>query len=79
MNTAFWENLSESIPFPKIKSPTLVIWGEDDIFLGKELTENTKEYIEAPFSMKLISNCGHWVQQEAPDEVNQIISEFLDN
>jgi epoxide hydrolase 4 len=79
LNTEFWENLGESIPFPKIKSPTLLIWGEDDMFLGKELAENTKECIEAPFSMKFISNCGHWIQQEAPDEVNQIMSEFLNN
>ena len=54
-----------------------MIWGEDDLFLGKELTENTKEFVEAPFSIKFISNCGHWVQQEAPKEVNQIMSEFL--
>jgi epoxide hydrolase 4 len=79
LNTEFWENLGESIPFPKIKSPTLMIWGEDDMFFGKELAENTGEFIEAPFSMELISNCGHWVQQEAPDEVNQIMSEFLKN
>ncbi|HXS59588.1 MAG TPA: alpha/beta hydrolase [Candidatus Sulfopaludibacter sp.] len=79
LNTEFWENLGESIPFPKIKSPTLLIWGEDDMFLGKELAENTKECIEAPFSMKFISNCGHWIQQEAPDEVNQVMSEFLNN
>ena len=79
LNAEFWENLGESIPFPKIRTPTLLIWGEDDIFFEKELTENTKEFIEAPFSLKLISDCGHWVQQEAPDEVNQIIHEFLNN
>lgn len=79
LNSEFWGNLGESIPFPKIKVPTLSIWGEDDVFLGKELAaaEHTKELIEAPFSLNLISNCGHWVQQEAPDEVNQIMSEFL--
>ena len=77
LNAEFWENLAESIPFPKIRSPVLMIWGEDDLFLGKELTENTKEFVEAPFSIKFISNCGHWVQQEAPKEVNQIMSEFL--
>ena len=77
LNAEFWENLGESIPFPKIKTPTLLIWGEDDIFFEKELTENTKEFIEAPFSLKLITGCGHWVQQEAPDEVNQIMHEFL--
>jgi pimeloyl-ACP methyl ester carboxylesterase len=67
-----------SIPFPKIKSPTLQIWGEEDLFLAKELTEGTDEFVDAPLSLKIIPNCGHWIQQEAPEEVNQIIEEFLD-
>lgn len=77
LNAEFWGNLSESIPFPKVEIPTLQIWAEDDIFLGKELTEGTKDFVDAPFSLKTIPNCGHWVQQEAPEEVNRFISEFL--
>ena len=50
------------------------------MFLGKELAEGTKEFVvDAPFSLKVIPNCGHWVQQEAPEEVNQIMEEFLLN
>ena len=80
LNEEFWGNLGESIPFPKIKIPTLQIWAEDDMFLGKELAEGTKEFVvDVPFSLKVIPNCGHWVQQEAPEEVNQIMEEFLLN
>ena len=73
----FWENLGQSITYPRIMMPTLVIWGENDAFLGRELTENIGASIEAPYSLRFISNCGHWVQQEAPTEVNQIMKEFL--
>ncbi|MDP8906370.1 MAG: alpha/beta hydrolase [Thermoproteota archaeon] len=73
----FWKNHGESTPYPKIKNPTLMIWGENDSFLGIEMTENTQKSVEAPFLLKLIPGCGHWVQQEAPDEVNQIMYEFL--
>jgi pimeloyl-ACP methyl ester carboxylesterase len=60
LNEEFWSNLDESIPFPKIKIPTLQIWVEDDMFLGKELAEGTKEFVvDAPFSLKVIPNCGH--------------------
>jgi pimeloyl-ACP methyl ester carboxylesterase len=55
----------------------LQIWEEEDIFLGKELTEGTNEFVDAPFSLKTIPNCGHWIQQEAPEEVNLAIEEFL--
>ena len=54
------------------------IWAEEDLFLGKELTEGTSEFVDALLSLKIIPNCGHWIQQEAPQEVNQIIDEFLD-
>ncbi len=73
----FWKNHGESTPYPKIMNPTLMIWGENDSFLGIEMTENTQKSVEAPFLLKLIPGCGHWVQQEAPDEVNQIMYEFL--
>ena len=45
-------------------------------FLGKELTEGTNEFVDAPFSLKIIPDCGHWIEQEAPQEVNQIIDEI---
>jgi epoxide hydrolase 4 len=75
--STFWKSHGESTPYPKIRKPTLMIWGENDSFLGIEMTENTQKSVEAPFLLKLIPGCGHWVQQEAPDEVNQIMDEFL--
>jgi pimeloyl-ACP methyl ester carboxylesterase len=75
--SVFLKNHGESTPYPKIRNPTLMIWGENDSFLGIEMTENTQKSVEAPFLLKLIPGCGHWVQQEAPDEVNQIMDEFL--
>ncbi|MBI1242772.1 MAG: alpha/beta fold hydrolase [Nostoc sp. RI_552] len=56
--------------------PTLMIWGENDTALGKELTYDTSTYVN-DFKIKYISDCGHWVQQEKPDLVNQYMREFL--
>jgi pimeloyl-ACP methyl ester carboxylesterase len=28
-------------------------------------------------SSRLLDGCGHWVQQERPDEVNQLLTEWL--
>ena len=57
--------------------PTLMIWGEDDTALGKELTYGTDDYVEQ-FTLHYIPNCSHWVQQEQPKKVNQYMREFLD-
>jgi epoxide hydrolase 4 len=56
--------------------PTLMIWGEKDIALGKELTYGTDAYVR-DLQIKYIPNCSHWVQQEQPTLVNQYIREFL--
>jgi pimeloyl-ACP methyl ester carboxylesterase len=56
--------------------PTLLIWGENDTALGKELTYNTKDYV-SDLQIRYIPNCSHWVQQEQPQLVNQYMREFL--
>ncbi len=63
--------------FPSIKVPTLVIWGEQDPFLGCELTYDLREQVDDAFTIKYIPRCGHWVQQEYPALVNKYLDEFL--
>ncbi|MBD0346058.1 MAG: alpha/beta hydrolase [Coleofasciculus sp. Co-bin14] len=59
-----------------LEVPTLMIWGENDTALGKELTYGTEQYVRN-FQIRYIPNCSHWVQQERPDLVNEYIREFL--
>ncbi len=68
---------ASTMEFPRIVAPTLVIWGEDDAFLGRELTEGLEAHIQAPYTLRLIPECGHWVQQERPEVVNRYMLEFL--
>ena len=63
--------------WPKIQAPTLVIWGEQDVALGRELTLGMEPLVAAPFQIKYLPLCGHWVQQEQPDVVNGYLLEFL--
>ncbi|MBD2100802.1 alpha/beta fold hydrolase [Leptolyngbya sp. FACHB-261] len=62
--------------WPVLEVPTLMIWGENDVALGKELTEGTEAYVR-DFRIRYIPNCGHWVQQEQPELVTQYMQEFL--
>jgi epoxide hydrolase 4 len=59
-----------------LEVPTLMIWGEKDTALGKELTYGTEQYVR-DFQIRYIPNCSHWVQQEQPGLVNQYIREFI--
>lgn len=61
----------------KVQAPTLLIWGEGDRALGKELTVGTEAFIEGPYKARFIKDCSHWVQNDCPDEVNGYLLEFL--
>jgi len=63
--------------WPKITAPTLLIWGEQDIALGKELSVGMEPLFSGPFTVRYIPHAGHWVQQEEPDQVNRWLEEFL--
>ena len=59
-----------------INIPTLVIWGEVDAALGKELTYGTEKYV-SNLTLRYLPNVSHWVQQEAPETVNAMIEAWL--
>lgn len=60
-----------------VTAPTLVLWGEEDGLLSHKLTEGLDRLIKAPFDVKLIPHCGHWIQQEVPQTVNRELLAFL--
>lgn len=72
-----WHWLREWGHPPNLTVPTLVLWGEEDAFLSSHLLEGMDQLIQAPFQLKRIPHCGHWVQQEAPQTVNRELLEFL--
>lgn len=60
----------------RVDAPTLLIWGEQDIALGIELTHDLNEWVP-DLQVRYLPNSGHWVQQEQPDEVNRLVLKFL--
>jgi pimeloyl-ACP methyl ester carboxylesterase len=62
--------------YPRIEVPTLMIWGEEDIALGKETTFGTDAYVRR-LTLHYLPGVSHWVQQEAPEKVNEILGAWL--
>ena len=64
-------------PIPdQIISPTLLIWGERDNALGKELTPDSIALCDNG-KLEYLPQAGHFVQHDAPGEVNRLILDFL--
>ena len=60
----------------QIETPTLLLWGEEDTALGKELTFGTEDYVR-DLTVRYIPGVSHWVQQEAPETVNAMLEAWL--
>ncbi|GMT22426.1 hypothetical protein PFISCL1PPCAC_13723 [Pristionchus fissidentatus] len=55
---------------------TLIVWGEEDLALIKEGATLSEQWCEDA-TLHFIPGASHWVQQDAPQLVNQHIDNFL--
>jgi len=61
---------------PKIHAPTLVLWAENDPILPAAWSDKLPDFF-TDLTLRTIPNCGHFVQREKPELVNQAIAEFI--
>ena len=59
--------------------PTLFIYGEHDFAVLPSTVRDLGRFIDAPYREVRIADSAHWVQNEAIDEVNRALLEFLED
>ena len=59
----------------RIECPVLVIWGDADRYLGKEMAEPPPRFVPNARTVH-IPGAPHWVQNAEPDKVNSLLLEF---
>jgi len=72
--TRNWQSL-EGVP-QTVSLPTLFIGAEDDVIIAPEQIEAMRPCVP-DLEVHMLAGCGHWSQQEQPDEVNRILVEWL--
>jgi len=60
-----------------VQAPTLVIWGERDRYLGRELAHPDPADVANLERVVRLSDASHWVQHDEPERVNQLLTEFF--
>jgi pimeloyl-ACP methyl ester carboxylesterase len=70
-----WE-LTEGVE-QKINVPCLYIGAEDDVVLPPSMAAGMENFIP-DLEKHVIEDCGHWTQQEKPDELNRVLIDWLD-
>lgn len=63
--------------YPRIRAPFRLVWAEEDIALGKELTVDLEPYFTQPPDVRYLPGVGHFAPLEAPDAVASLLLEHL--
>lgn len=60
----------------KVRQPALMIMAQDDVILTPKMADGMEQFVP-DLEKVLIKNCGHWTQQEHPEETNAAMIDWL--
>jgi epoxide hydrolase 4 len=60
-----------------VQAPTLIIWGEDDRYLGPELAEPDHDDVPNLDHVERLPDASHWVHHDEPERVTQLLTGFF--
>jgi epoxide hydrolase 4 len=60
-----------------ISAPTLVIWGQDDRYLGQDLAEPDHDDVPGLDRVERLPGASHWVHHDKHERVNQLLIDFF--
>lgn len=64
--------LQEGIEYKDIETPTVFIWGNQDLAIGRSGVERTSEYMNGYYDFREL-DAGHWLTEFNEEEVSEII------
>jgi pimeloyl-ACP methyl ester carboxylesterase len=69
--------LIREAPDPRrIEAPVLVIWGDQDPYLGAEWAEPRRQWVP-DLRIERLRDAGHWPHIDQPERVNSMLLEFM--
>jgi pimeloyl-ACP methyl ester carboxylesterase len=69
--------LASGRALPAIPTPTMGIWSSGDIALTERQMTNSAQSLSGPWRYERLDGPGHWMQLEAPRELNRLLLDFL--
>lgn len=56
-----------------VSVPTLYIWGERDAAVGRAAAKWTTEFVTGPYRFEALRSIGHFITDQAPDDVTKLL------
>lgn len=57
----------------KVCVPTTLVWSDRDTALGPKSAEMCASWVDAAYELRVLEGVGHWIPDEAPDELADAI------
>jgi pimeloyl-ACP methyl ester carboxylesterase len=61
-----------------ITVPTLYVWSDNDIALGRTAAEATVQWVSGPYRFEILEGISHWIPETAPVALNRLLLEHLE-
>jgi pimeloyl-ACP methyl ester carboxylesterase len=65
------------LQLPPVQAPTMGIWSTGDPALTEIQMTDSAENVAGPWRYERLDGPGHWMQLDAPDQVNALLLDFL--
>lgn len=65
------------LELPPVTVPTMGVWSSGDMALTEEQMTGSSKFVSGEWRYERIEEAGHWMQLEAPDDVNRLLLDFL--
>jgi pimeloyl-ACP methyl ester carboxylesterase len=60
-----------------ISMPTLHVWSDQDVALGRFGAEATAAHVEGPYRFEVLEGVSHWIPEQAPEALSRLLLEHL--
>lgn len=69
--------VAPALVLPPVQAPTMGVWSTGDFALTEGQMTRSAEHVAGPWRYERIEGPGHWMQLEAPEDVNRLLIDFL--
>jgi pimeloyl-ACP methyl ester carboxylesterase len=71
------QSLEDASGLGPVTAPTLHVWSDRDRALGAAGARATERYVQGPYRFEVLEGVSHWVPEQAPDRLVQLVLEHL--
>ncbi len=69
--------IAPPLSLPPIPAPTMGVWSSGDFALTEGQMTRSHTHVSGPWRYERLEGPGHWMQLEAPNDVNRLLLDFL--